>query len=43
MKLAHSALVRSNVPVRWVATRYPGIGKEHSEPADLRPGTEVKR
>jgi LmbE family N-acetylglucosaminyl deacetylase len=28
LKLRHTAIVRSKVPVRWVAVRYPGIGRE---------------
>ena len=31
MKLHHTATLRANFPVRWVAVRYPGIQREISK------------
>jgi LmbE family N-acetylglucosaminyl deacetylase len=35
MKFKHSAIVHSNIPVRWVAVRYPEIKKEIKKGIDL--------
>jgi LmbE family N-acetylglucosaminyl deacetylase len=37
MDLRHSAMVRSSVPVRWVAVRYPELKREMSKGFDLLP------
>jgi hypothetical protein len=37
MKLHHCATIHSNIPVRWMAVRYPVSKKEVSEKIDLRP------
>ncbi len=37
LKLHHTATVRSTVPVRWVATRYPGTDAQSEAPVDLKP------
>jgi LmbE family N-acetylglucosaminyl deacetylase len=36
MTLRHSAIVRSPIPVRWVAVRYPAIKREAGQPMELR-------
>jgi LmbE family N-acetylglucosaminyl deacetylase len=36
LKMRHSALVRSSVPVRWVAVRYPGMGRDSERAIDLK-------
>jgi LmbE family N-acetylglucosaminyl deacetylase len=36
MQLHHTVSVRSAVPVRWLATRYPAIGREAGGPTDLQ-------
>ena len=36
MKLHHSAIVHSSIPVRWVAVRYPETTNENSREFDLR-------
>jgi LmbE family N-acetylglucosaminyl deacetylase len=33
LKLQHTAIVHSNVPVRWITVRYPSIDKSLSDPA----------
>jgi LmbE family N-acetylglucosaminyl deacetylase len=43
MKLVHTAQVRSKVPVRWVATRYPSINKSLQEPIGLQTGVASTR
>jgi LmbE family N-acetylglucosaminyl deacetylase len=43
LKLRHSAIVRSAVPVKWVAVRYPGYGREARDSANLSPGQESVR
>ncbi len=35
LKLQHTAIVRSRIPVRWLAVRYPGIKGELSEGINL--------
>jgi LmbE family N-acetylglucosaminyl deacetylase len=35
LKMRHLASVRSAFPVRWLAVRYPGIGREVSQPLNL--------
>jgi LmbE family N-acetylglucosaminyl deacetylase len=35
MKLHHSATVQSDIPVRWIAVRYPAINKEEKKGSDL--------
>jgi len=41
--MRHTAIVRSAVPVLWVATRYPGYGREIRDSASLAPGQESMR
>jgi LmbE family N-acetylglucosaminyl deacetylase len=36
LKLHHTVAVRSDIPVRWVAVRYPSIKRELNKPIDLR-------
>jgi hypothetical protein len=43
IKLLHTAIVRSAVPVRWVAVRYPGLGREARKPVDLSPNVASTR
>ncbi|HOB33648.1 MAG TPA: LmbE family protein, partial [Verrucomicrobiota bacterium] len=43
LKLRHAAKVRSDVLVRWVAVRYPSVGKELRHVLALEPGREVVR
>ncbi len=38
LKFRHTAVVRSAVPVRWAAVRYPGFGRELDQSIELRPG-----
>ena len=37
MKLHHSAVIHSSIPVRWVAVRYPAIKREIDQKIDLLP------
>ncbi|HEY4988989.1 MAG TPA: PIG-L family deacetylase, partial [Opitutaceae bacterium] len=39
----HWAVVRSSVPVRWTAVRYPGFAREKKAPVALRPGVTSSR
>jgi LmbE family N-acetylglucosaminyl deacetylase len=41
MKLTHSATIRSDVPVRWLAVRYPANGNQSAKPLDLRPNEKA--
>jgi LmbE family N-acetylglucosaminyl deacetylase len=41
--MKHTAVVTSATPVRWVAVRYPGYGREKREEADLVPGVVSER
>ena len=43
LHLHHTAMVRSAVPVRWVAVRYPGSGHEIGEAVALRPDQAASR
>jgi LmbE family N-acetylglucosaminyl deacetylase len=43
LKLRHTAFVRSAVPVKWVAVRYPGYGREARDSVDLSPNQESER
>jgi len=43
LALRHTATVRSAVPVRWVAVRYPWDGRELAVSAELRPNETVAR
>jgi hypothetical protein len=45
MKLHHSAMVRSGVPVRWVGTRHPGLKEEFTSTAviNLTPNQPARR
>jgi len=43
LRLRHAAIVRSAIPVRWVAVRYPGYGREIRDEAGLVPGQESTR
>jgi LmbE family N-acetylglucosaminyl deacetylase len=40
VKFHHTAVVRSAVPVRWVAVRYPGMGRKAKGPGLLSAGAE---
>jgi hypothetical protein len=37
LKMRHSVIVRSNVPVRWLGTRYPVTGSGITNAVELRP------
>jgi LmbE family N-acetylglucosaminyl deacetylase len=37
LKMRHSATMRSNVPVRWLGVRYPGIASGTTNAMELRP------
>jgi LmbE family N-acetylglucosaminyl deacetylase len=41
--LTHTATVRSNIPVRWMAVRSPSISQETGEPIDLKAGQPATR
>ena len=43
MHLRHVATLQSSVPVRWVATRFPSIGKEEANAVELKPNQPVER
>jgi LmbE family N-acetylglucosaminyl deacetylase len=43
LKLRHTAVVRSAVPVRWVGVRYPGYGREARDSVNLTPGQLSER
>lgn len=43
LKMRHTAIVRSAVPVRWAAVRYPGIGREADRAIELRPNETAVR
>jgi hypothetical protein len=43
LKLHHVATIRSTVPVRWTAVRYPSIGKDASEAIALQSGQSATR
>ena len=43
MRLRHTAALRADVPVRWVAVRYPKTDAAITEPLELRPGEPAVR
>ena len=43
VKLRHTAVVRSRVPVRWAAVRYPGAHRVINKAITLRPGERAIR
>jgi LmbE family N-acetylglucosaminyl deacetylase len=43
LEFRHTAVVRSTVPVRWLAVRYPGIGREADRAIELRPNETATR
>jgi LmbE family N-acetylglucosaminyl deacetylase len=43
LKLTHTAIERSDVPVRWMAVKYPGVSAQLAEPVDLKPGQAATR
>ena len=43
LKLHHTATVRSGVPVRWIAVRYPSIKRELNKAIALRPDEAASR
>jgi LmbE family N-acetylglucosaminyl deacetylase len=43
LKLHHEVLVRSSVPVRWVAVRYPSTGAKASVAANLKANQSASR
>jgi len=43
LRLRHTAIVRSAVPVNWVAVRYPGYGREIRDSVELSPNLESVR
>jgi LmbE family N-acetylglucosaminyl deacetylase len=43
LKLRHTAIVRSRVPVRWTAVRYPSIHRAINKAVELRPNQPVVR
>jgi len=43
LKLRHTAVVRSRIPVRWTAVRYPSAHRAINKAAELRPNQPVVR
>lgn len=43
MNLVETATVRCDVPVRWVAVRYPKTGSQELKALELRPGQSMSR
>jgi LmbE family N-acetylglucosaminyl deacetylase len=43
LKLRHRAIVRSRVPVRWMAVRYPSLDRAITRAVELRPNQPVVR
>jgi hypothetical protein len=43
LKMRHTASVRSRIPVRWMAVRYPSIQRAVTNVLDLRPNQPVVR
>ncbi len=43
LSMRHTASVKSNVPVRWLAVRYPTINREIKKIIDLQPGRANSR
>ena len=43
MHLQHVATLQSSVPVRWLATRFPSIGKQEDTVLELKPNQPVER
>jgi LmbE family N-acetylglucosaminyl deacetylase len=43
LKMRHMANVRSSVPVRWVAVRYPSLSRAAKDAIDLQPGKDAVR
>src|SRR5205814_3755988 len=43
LKLRHTAVVRSRVPVRWTAVRYPSAHRAINRAVELRPNQPVVR
>ncbi len=43
LRMRHSAVVQSSIPVQWVAVRYPGYGHEIRDKVDLVAGQPSER
>src|SRR3989442_3124565 len=43
LKLRHTAVVRSRIPVRWTAVRYPSVHRAINKAVELRPNQPVVR
>lgn len=43
LRFRHTAVVRSTFPVRWLAVRYPGIGRQADVAIDLSPNKAATR
>jgi LmbE family N-acetylglucosaminyl deacetylase len=43
IRLRHTAIVRSSIPVEWAAVRYPGLGREIRKAVELTPNTASTR
>jgi LmbE family N-acetylglucosaminyl deacetylase len=43
LKMHHSAIMRSNVPVRWLGVRYPDIASGITNATELRPNESASR
>ena len=43
LKLRHTAVVRSRIPVRWTAVRYPSVHRAITKAVELRPNQPVVR
>src|SRR5258708_39949073 len=43
LKLRHTAVVRSRIPVRWTAVRYPSAHRAVNKAIELRPNQPVIR
>jgi len=43
LRFRHTAIARSTIPVRWLAVRYPGIGRKVDRAMELRPNETAER
>jgi LmbE family N-acetylglucosaminyl deacetylase len=43
LKMHHTASLQSAVPVRWVAVRFPGVGRESKQTIELKAGGRASR
>lgn len=43
LKMHHTAVVRSSVPVRWLSVRFPGVARASGRTIELKPGETASR